>query len=115
MIARAMYLANRSSSPDGHLFGIVPIQGKLLRDASYRDIQTAAHLIDYSAGTEAHEPFYQNIIAGHKLIEPLLISTGVTTPEEIHQLYEKLPAEMLSDDFCGLLFFQRTWGQKPED
>jgi hypothetical protein len=48
-----------------------------------------------------------------KLLQPLLVHSGLTTEEEIEVLYSRMLAEMLADSFYAAAFFQRTWGIKP--
>lgn len=115
MIMRAMYLAGYGFSPDGYHYGITFMLRRLLDDAGYQNIQGKANFLDYSAGTEAHEPFYQNVMVASKLVQPFLLKMKATTQEEVDQLYQRLPAEMLAEDFCALWFYLTAWGQKQKD
>jgi hypothetical protein len=38
---------------------------------------------------------------------------GVTTQEEVDQLYHEAEIEMLADDFCALWYLLTVWGEKP--
>ena len=48
-----------------------------------------------------------------KLIQPYLIKMGVTTQEEVDQLYREAEIEMLADDFCALWYLFTIWAEKP--
>lgn len=93
--------------------GTTPLLARLLRDAGYQNIQQRAHVMDYSVGTEAHEGIYQNNMVAFKLIQPFLLQAGVTTQEEVDQLYEQMLLEMQSPDFCGLAYLLTVWGKRP--
>jgi ubiquinone/menaquinone biosynthesis C-methylase UbiE len=110
---RALKAAGRSFSPDGRRIGITPQLGCLLRQAGCINFQNMAHAIDYSAGTEAHTAFYQDWKTVYKLGQPFFISTGVTTQQEVDQVYEQMLLEMMSDDFCAVHYLLTVWGEKP--
>jgi ubiquinone/menaquinone biosynthesis C-methylase UbiE len=110
---RALYLSGHGFSPDGRHVGTTPLLARFLRDAGYQNVQQRAHVMDYSAQTEAHEGNYQNIMVGFKLFQPFLLRAGETTQEELDQLYEQMLVDMRSADFCGLAYFLTVWGKKP--
>lgn len=113
MFLQALYLAGRSFSPDGRNFGIAPMLGQLLHDAGFKNIQKMAHAIDFSAGTEAREGFYQDFMIGFQLVQPFLTRMNLVTKEEFDLLYRQMLAEMLADDFCAITFSLTAWGRKP--
>jgi SAM-dependent methyltransferase len=110
---QALYQSGHGFSPDGRHMGTTPLLARLLRDAGYQNIQQRAHVMDYSAGTEAYEGIYQNNMVAFKLIQPFLLQAGVTTQEEVDQLYEQMLLEMRSPDFCGLAYLLTVWGKRP--
>ncbi|MFL5627017.1 MAG: class I SAM-dependent methyltransferase [Ktedonobacteraceae bacterium] len=111
MTARAMKKANKSFSPDGRNVGITPMLGQFLKDAHCKNIQHRAHAIDISSGTKAHESLYENLAAFFKLIEPFVISMGITDATEFDTLYTQMQAEILSDSFRGISFILTVWGE----
>lgn len=113
MGTRAMQLAERTFAPDGRHLGVTTVLGRFLRNTGCTNVQSMAHVIDFSAGTEAYSGMYQDIMVVSKLIQPFLIKLGVTTQEEIDKLYEQVLAEMLSEDFCGVWFYLSVWGEAP--
>jgi len=113
MSTRALQLAGQSFSPDGRNLGITPMLGHFLHDAGCINIQKKAHVIDFSAGTEAHLSQYQNTMVFFKLLQPFLIKMGITTQAEVDGLYQRALDEMMSDDFCGVWFYLTVWGEVP--
>ena len=113
LLSKAGYLAKRSYSPDGLHIGITPMLSRFLRNAGCEDIQYAAHAIDFSAGSPAHEEFFQNMMIGLQLLQPFLLRLKVITQEEIDQLYQQALTEVQSDDFCAVMYYLSAWGRKP--
>ncbi len=113
LLTQAMYRAKHGIS--SYAFGNTVMLQPLLRKAGYQNVQAQAFPLEYSAGTDAHHSAYQDMLAIFQLLQPFLISMKVTTQEELDHLYQQLPAEMLANDFCGMWFFLRVWGEKPRD
>lgn len=111
---QALQRAGQSFSPTGQHMGITPMLKRLLHNAGYQNIQHMAHMIEFSAGTEAHDGFYHNLMVGFKLSQPFLLKWGVTTQEEFEGLYQQMLVEMQSKDFCAIWFLLTVWGQKSE-
>ncbi len=114
-LTRALYRAGYGFAPNGYHAGVSFMLRRLLQDAHYDTIESQAHCLDYSSGTEAHSPFYQNLLVAFQLPQPFLLKANVLTAEEVDRLYEQLPVEMLADDFCGMSFFLTVWGEKAKD
>ena len=114
-VSQAMYLAGQTFSPDGQNLGITPVLSRLMREAGYENIQHKAEAIDYSAGTEAHSGWYQNLQVILKLLQPFIVKFGLTTPEEADTLYQRAMEEMRSENFCAILYLLTAWGQKPKE
>lgn len=115
MLAQALTRAGRIFSVDGKHIGITPMLGRLLHDAGFVAIEQMSHVINYSFGTEAHGGCYQDLRTFLKLLQPFFVNTGVTTQEEVNQLYQQTLEEMQSEDFCGIFFFLTAWGTKPKE
>lgn len=112
LMTRAMWLAGKSFSPDGKRFGTTLVLSQFLRDAGLTNLRHAAHALDYSYGTEAHETLYQDNMIATPLLLPFLLTTGVTTKEEFDRLYQRMSEEMQEPAFRGLWFFLSVWGTK---
>lgn len=114
MLTRSLWRAGQSFSPDGRHMGITPVLARLLREAGCIQVQEMAHIMDYSIGTEAHASNYQNVMTLYKLLQPFFVKMGVTTQEEVNQVYQQALEEMKSKDYFGVIFFLAAWGTKPE-
>lgn len=112
LLTQAMYLDGRTFSADGHQFAITPMLRPLLRKAGFIDIQSKANYMDHSVGTELWEPFYRDLLVVYKLVQPFIIAKGIATQEKLNLLYEQLPVEMQSENFCALWFVLSAWGKK---
>jgi ubiquinone/menaquinone biosynthesis C-methylase UbiE len=113
LVVKAIQLVNRSFSPDGRHFGITPMLSRLLREAGYQNIQQRPYIVDFSAGTESRDGWYQDFMIGFYLGSPFIIQMGLITKEDFESTYQQMLAEMLSDNFCGIAFGLTAWGQKP--
>ncbi len=71
------------------------------------------YVTNFSAGMEAHTDLSRDISRTYRLALPFLINTGVTTQEEVEQLYQQMQVEMQSDDFCAVGFYLTVCGKKP--
>lgn len=113
MLARSVKMKG-GFSPSGRLVGIVPMLGGFLRDMGCTHVQQKSHVIDLSYGTDAHMALFQNARVMFKLMQPFVIGMGITTQEEVDQLYDQMQVEMLSENFRAVMFLLTVWGTKPE-
>lgn len=110
---QAIHKAGFTSSVDGHNYGIMPILGRLLRDAGCRDVGQRAHVIDFSYGTEGHEPMFQNCKIAFQLVQPFMVKMKVLPEQEAAERYNQMLIEIMSEDFCAVWSYLTAWGQKP--
>ena len=110
--ALALYRTGQTFSPDGRQLGILPMLSGFLRRAGCINIGHQAHMIDFSAGEEAHDIWCHDIKIFFKLLQPFFLSTNVTTPEEVDHLYKQMEVDMLREDFGGVHLFTTVWGEK---
>jgi ubiquinone/menaquinone biosynthesis C-methylase UbiE len=113
MWTRAFKKSGCAFSPDGRNTGNTPVLRRFLLEAGCQNIQRNPLLIDWSAGTEDHDAFFEDIKTLMKLVQPFLIQMGETTPEEADRLYQEAEMEMMSEDFCALWYLLTVWGEKP--
>ncbi|MBV8822087.1 MAG: methyltransferase domain-containing protein [Chloroflexi bacterium] len=106
-------LDGKSFGPEGGMHGITLLLIQFLRDIGLTNIQRHAYALDYSHGTEAHEPNYQNFMMTFSLMAPWFVKMGVITKEEFERLHNQASVEMQQPDFHGTLFFLSAWGTKP--
>jgi ubiquinone/menaquinone biosynthesis C-methylase UbiE len=111
MVIRALKIQG-SFSQTGRFTGILPMLGRLLREAGCVNIQLVPHVIDFSAGTKVYQGFRKDAAAVFKLFQPFIIRMGVATQEEMDPLYEQMLREMQQDDFRGLMLPLTAWGEK---
>ncbi|MBO0780826.1 MAG: methyltransferase domain-containing protein [Ktedonobacteraceae bacterium] len=109
---RALHQSGRSFSPGGRTIGTAAVLPLLMREAGYQDIKCQAHVVNYSAGTEAHESNCQNMLVFHKLYQPFLAQMHVASQEELEQLLSQMEEEMQAETFCAIDFFLTAWGRK---
>lgn len=114
MLIRAMARGGIAFSPEGWRIGIIPMLPSFFRKAGLNKIGQMAHLVEFSAGTAAHESFYHDMATGYQLVGPFIEKMGVATTAEWEETYKKGLAEMFEDDFCAAWSFLTVWGYKPE-
>ena len=112
LVTQAMRQHGQCFSPFGEQYGIAAVHQHLFQQAGFQQIQQEAFIIDYSAGRAAHLPMAENFQTFLKLLQPLLVRSGLTTEEDIEVLYARMLEEMHAADFCAAAFFQRVWGNK---
>jgi ubiquinone/menaquinone biosynthesis C-methylase UbiE len=112
LITTALTKRGQSFSPSGQTIGVPPVLKRLLREAGCQNIQRKPYVLDFSAGEEAHQSMYQDLMVGFVLVQPFLQKANVATPEVIQALCEQALQEMRSQEFCALWFILSVWGQK---
>jgi ubiquinone/menaquinone biosynthesis C-methylase UbiE len=115
LLNRAAFLAGRSFSPTGAHLGITPMLEYLLRTGGFHSIGSRAHVLNFSYGTPAHLPVYEDLKIAFQLLQPFLVSMNVAPKEEIGHLYTQTMNEMQEEDFCALWYFLTAWGEKPKE
>jgi ubiquinone/menaquinone biosynthesis C-methylase UbiE len=113
LVTQAMRHHGQCFAPFGEQYGIAAVHQHLFHQAGFQQVQQEAFIIDYSAARVAHLPMVENFQTFLKLMQPLLIRSGLTTQEDIEVLYAQMVEEMHADGFCAAAFFQRVWGHKP--
>lgn len=103
-----------SLSASGRFTGVLPLLGRFLKDAGCINIKYMSHAIDFSVQTEAYEGFRHDAAAVFKLFQPYIIRMGVSTQEELDQLYGQMLFEMLQEDFRGMMLPLTAWGERAE-
>jgi ubiquinone/menaquinone biosynthesis C-methylase UbiE len=108
-----LHKAGYTFSPGGYYLGLFPVLLRLFREAGLQSIGKMAHVIDFSAGTEARDGFYYDFSSAFQLVTPFVVRMGIATEEEWRDLYRAGLAEMFEEDFCAMLFLLTVWGNKP--
>lgn len=116
LLARALWLAHHQlfpPTPFGQNLLITPLLPRVLRDAGVTQLSQTAFVTDFSAGREAHAELAQQIAGTYQRIQPWLVHMGVTTKQEVEQLYRQLVDELQVEDFGGVGFYLTVEGKKP--
>lgn len=108
----AIQRAGQLFSPDDRHVGITPMVRRLLSDTGCLNIREVAYALDFSVGTDTHMELYQDLWIAQKLLQPFLVGMGVATQQEVDDIYQRIPVEMLSDDFYGILYLLTVLGEK---
>ncbi len=113
LFAKAYALAGRSFNPNGQHAGITPMLGKFLHEAGCQDILEKMNVLNFSAGSEAQQNYYDNYKVAFLLAQEFTIKMGLATRAEANALYEQVLLEMLQEDFRAHLYFLTVRGVKP--
>lgn len=113
LLGRALAATGQNFATRGHRIGISAVLRRCLKEAGAINLKQTAHVIDYSADTDAYESFLKDWRTAFKLMEPFLIATGVTTAADFDQLYNQMLIEMMSKEFCAVMFLLTVTGEKP--
>jgi len=110
---QAMHQTHRSFAPDARNFCITPVLIRLLRDAGCEDVYWKAHGFNFAAQTDAHEGFMQDFMIAYQLASPFLLGLELLKKEEFEMLHQQMVAEMLTDDFCAIMYGLTACGTRP--
>ena len=110
--ARAFHRSGHSFSPRGRTIGTANVLRLLLREAGYEQIEQYAHVVDFSAQTEAHDSNVQNVLVIYKMIQPFFLAMQVVTTEELQELYTQLEQDVQKEDFCAVDYFLTVCARK---
>jgi ubiquinone/menaquinone biosynthesis C-methylase UbiE len=110
LISESLYVTKRSFSSEGRLLSAAPTLKRLLRDSGCHDVRQAVSITNFSAGMEAHADIYQDVATTYRLVQPFLVSTKVTTQQDVERLYQQMLTEMQSPDFLAVAFYLTVWG-----
>ncbi len=112
LIAQAFFLTRRSFSPEGRLLSITPVLKQLVQDAGCQSVQQVVSETNFSSGTPVHREVIQDIVQAYRLVLPFLVNAGVTTQQEVEQVYQQMLSEIQSDDFGAVAFSLTVLGKK---
>jgi ubiquinone/menaquinone biosynthesis C-methylase UbiE len=101
-------------APDARTTGITNMASRYLKDAGCVNVQERPSFMDISSGAEQHMDAYKMWMIAAELLEPFLLSAGVTTKSMHEQLKHQLSQEMTEDSFRGIIYTMTAWGYKPE-
>ncbi len=112
LFTQALQRVGQSFSPDGRHLCITPMLESFVQDAGYKNVQPRAFASNFSWGSDAYETVREINETGYLLIQPFLLKMGLTTEEELSQLYQQGLQEMRSSSFRGIVFYLTVLGEK---
>ncbi len=115
ILLNAFTVTGRNFSPTARNFGITTMLPRLLRNAGCVDVSHASYSLDFSAGAEAHDGFYQDYMVTFQLGKDFIVKLDLATAEQYEEIYQQMLSEMLSEDFCGMNYNLTAWGHKPKE
>ena len=113
LFTNALKEAGQSFSPNGHLFCLIPMLKRQLRDAGCTSLQERVDLINYSAGEPSNPSFYENMRDAFQLMQPFLLAYNTISPQELENCYQQALSDVRSESFCAVSIFNTAWGYKP--
>ncbi|GHP00876.1 hypothetical protein KSF_109230 [Reticulibacter mediterranei] len=84
----------------------------LLFSTGFSDTRSHSHVINYSYGAPLHNEWKDNLLLLLNCAQPLLVKTGVSTPEHLAQLYHQQQREMHVPTFHAILPMLTVIGRK---
>jgi ubiquinone/menaquinone biosynthesis C-methylase UbiE len=117
LLHRALWQRGYGFSSEGTTSGdgVSFMLPRLLRQVGYQSVKYMPHTLEISDDAPAWAAFYRNMEVGCLMAKPLLVNTGVTTPEDFDRLYQQMLIEWNTPGFTGLWHFLTAWGYKPAE
>ena len=102
----------------GHLFtqesmGLINQLPRLLDQYGCEQVQTKSHIMEYRAGTEEGEAFYEDWMLGFQTVRPFIQKWGCSS-EDYGVIYQQALDEMRQPDFFATGNLLTAWGSKPK-
>ncbi len=110
---QAVHLAGNDFSPNGHHLATTPMLGRFLRNVGCYNVRHKGFAVDCSYGAEGHQGYYEDMMVFLKLLQPLLVQTGVASKEEAEIQYQRTLQAIQQPDFNCTWYFLTTWGERP--
>lgn len=103
----------------GHLFseetaGIIDHLARMLHQKGCLDVQAKDHFLQYPAGTEAGEAYYQNMKHFFRTLRPFLEKWGCAA-KDYDAIYQQALAEMQQATFHSTWHLRSAWGINPNE
>ncbi len=111
----ALHKAGFGFSLDGRTLGVAHALPALLRASGGRDVQCAAHLLNFSSGQPHYTAMVRNLWTTYHLMQPFLSRMGCGSHEEIFALCNHLAEDVWNETFEGGMFLLQSWGRKSDD
>ena len=112
LLMQVLARAGMSFSPSGNYHGLIQMLPHLLRQAGITVSGTSAHFVEFSAGTEARDGFYQDFANAFAQIAPMMERLNIMDANAWNALAQRGLAEMFEDDFCAAWTLLTVWGKR---
>lgn len=107
IFARGMYAQGRGFSQRYGL-GVCKHLAHWYREAGFSEVRGQAHAID----TQGSRAWQAELFQLYQAILPDLINSGVTTMEEMSDLFSQAAPDLVRPDIPGLNYFYSAWARK---
>jgi ubiquinone/menaquinone biosynthesis C-methylase UbiE len=102
----------------GHLFtpeinGLTSHLAGTMSRYGLKNVQKRAHPLEYHAGTEAGQRFYEDEKAFFRAIIPFL-RKWTRVPDDYEEIYQQMLSEMQQPDFVATWNLLTVWGNTPD-
>lgn len=95
--------------------GIIPRFRNWAKDAGFIVLSQPHMVVDVSYGTEGHQVCYEDYKVLLKNLQPFFLRYGVSSQDELDELYQQCLLDMESPDFVAWWHFSEIWAQAPND
>jgi ubiquinone/menaquinone biosynthesis C-methylase UbiE len=114
MLCEAFFRSGYGLSSSPRFIGMVARLGYLLAEVGFQEVQAEATVLNYSYSyEEANREWRESFHALISESAPFLLTSGVTTAEELAEVDQHLLIEMFQKDFCGIGPLFTFFAQKP--
>lgn len=110
---RALSRVGKSLTAAGGSSGSILVLRPLLAHLGCEPIKEEARMINFSAGSPAHEPMALDIERGISTISRFIWETKVVQKRTLEKLNAEELADLYASKFLGMTFFVCAWGRKP--
>lgn len=103
ILGEAFFRTGHSLSISPRFFGVVTHLGLLLHESGFQQVQSEAHVVDFSYYHEEENRAWLQSFQ-HLLLEsaPFLFASGGTSVEELTELEQRMTIDMYHQTFCGI-------------
>ncbi len=101
----------------GHLFeeettGLTSQLAPLLDQSGCQQVQTKTYTIEYRAGTQEGQAYYEDIMLGFQTVRPFIEKWGCAS-KDYGIIYQQALREMRQPDFLAVGNLLTAWGSRP--
>ena len=106
----ALYRAGHYFTPDKN--GVLNELPQLLRQQGVKNVQTRAYTLEYRAGTNAGQSFYEDMKRAFRTALPFMRKWS-HVPDDYEEIYQHMLLDMQQPGFVAPWHLLTVWGQAP--